>query len=202
TATTEIYTLSLHDALPISPCGTGHGTLVQLPDPSRAPYTPAYIYVYGSPGIGAPEGGQQAFRARPGALSDREKGSPRRAGERASALRDHRRLQRLASAARASVRRRLRRALHRAGCRQRHLAGSHGYAAIRGGPLAHAALRRARARGLRRGPGGAGGQVRRRARAPADRDTPETHPSRTAAAASGPGCANADESRGRSQRAL
>src|SRR5215217_9607691 len=38
TATTEIYTLSLHDALPISPCTAAPRTLSM--DPSRAPTPP------------------------------------------------------------------------------------------------------------------------------------------------------------------
>src|SRR5436309_15935580 len=41
TATTEIYTLSLHDALPIYPAtGAGRGTRAQ-PEPERRPHRPA-----------------------------------------------------------------------------------------------------------------------------------------------------------------
>ena len=77
-------------------------------------------------------------------------------------VRDHPRLQRFARAAGAGLRCRLRRAVHRARGRQRHLCRDHGDAAVRGHAPANAALCRDGAQGLRCSVGRTGNKGPRR----------------------------------------
>ena len=105
---------------------------------------------------------QRPLRPGGGALPHRAEGGPGRAREGAAPLRHHPRLQRLARAAGAPLRRRLRRALHRAAGRQRPLARGDRNAPVRRDPPQDPALPGPRPRGMRRGPGRAGGEVPRR----------------------------------------
>ena len=158
--------------------------------------------LHGRAGAGPTEERQRALPQRQGALPEAAEGRPGRARQGPATLRHDSRVQRQPGAAGARVRRRLRRAVHRAGGGERPGSLDRGDAAVRRHASPHAAVRRDGARGLRGGAGCDRLEVPRRAAGEPDRSAAGEHPSRAGRPRcdAAPGCA-AHGGR-RSQRAL